>query len=387
MLTLLNAKKHISYYVNENRSIFYTYNKKKKKVDLTVSNKFGSTTLKVITKYEDVVDMPLDAILKEDNDFVEVVNVIASTTKKPGNFPIVSSDTNLTTNYLNIYLNASMFIKASKHNHYNIKEEKNIIDLLKSETPSIYALLHNLFHNEKDEVILNFMRYLNKIAFQDNRQDIMFLFMGTAENKQGQGAGKGVLRDLLGILFSDLIVSVSNETYADKFNSELLNKKVVIFDEVDPKGLKYAKLKDITGSSTIRVENKGKDALTVDNVSSWLLFTNESNLHGKIKKDDRRTFIVNPNPISNSLKKCVIEPFFNGDFGLYWDSLQAELESFTHIISLASAKVLTPIELKTFAHSQYFNDDNLYLRDIKSIDDIFLKAPQKKSSSSSSMTY
>ena len=180
-----------------------------------------------------------------------------------------------------------MFLKASEHNHYNIKEEKNIIDLLKSETPSIYALLHNLFHNEKDEVILNFMRYLNKIAFQDNRQDIMFLFMGTAENKQGQGAGKGVLRDLLGILFSDLIVSVSNETYADKFNSELLNKKVVIFDEVDLKALKYSKLKDITGSSTIRVENKGKDALTVDNVSSWLLFTNESNLHGKIKKDDR----------------------------------------------------------------------------------------------------
>lgn len=378
MINLQNPENHIKYFLNTNSSILYTFNTTTNTIELTHSNTFKASKLDVNNEDGDNIALSIDKIIQEENDFIEVVNVIASTTKEAGNFSETSQTTNISTNYLNIYLNAETFINALNNNNYTISNEDSLIELMEHETPTIYKLIKNLFYDESNEVIINFLRYLNKVAFSDQKQDIMFLFMGKTEEKQGQGAGKGVIRDLFFKLFSNLICSVSNETYNDKFNSELLNKKIVIFDEIDFKSLKYSKLKDITGSGTLRIENKGKDALIVPNVSSWLLFTNENDLCNKIRMADRRTFMINPNPTNESLISDVINPYYGSDFDLFNASLVEELESFTHIISLAISKVKTPIQLRTNAHSKYFSENNFNIKNIKNIDDIFLKKTSKK---------
>ena len=377
MITLQTPNDNIRYFLNPNSSILYIYNIEHHKVSLIYSNDFKANTLSVIEKNKHK-EMNIQDIIREDNNFIEVVKVIASTTKTEGNFSELDEDTEIATNYLNIYLNSRTFQNAAANNYYSINGEDNLIELLKDNTPTIYKLLKNLFHNETDEVLINFLNYLNMISFTDNKQDVMFLFKGTNEEQQGQGAGKGVCRDLLLKMFSGLVCSVSNETYNDKFNSELLNKKIVIFDELDFKSLKYSKLKDITGSGTLRIENKGKDALVVQNVSSWLLFSNDSNLEGKIKADDRRTFIIHPNPVNGSLKKEVIDPYYNGDYAHFEYRLFSEIENFIHIISLATGKVRTPLELRTEAHKSYFSANNFNLTDIKKFNDIFLKKNSKR---------
>lgn len=381
MITLQTPDNNIKYFLNPNSSILYTYNVEQHKVHFIYSNDFKAHSLPVIekTKTKDITKMMnIKDIIKEDNNFIEVVKVIASTTEAEGNFSDFDEDTGIAANYLNIYLNARTFQDAAANNNYSITCEENLIELLEDETPTIHKLLKNLFHNENDEVIINFLNYLNVISFTDNKQDVMFLFKGTSEDKQGQGAGKGVFRDLLSKMFSGLVCSVSNESYKNDFNSELLNKKIVIFDELDFKSLKYEKLKDITGNSTLRIENKGKDAIIVKNVSSWLLFTNYSDMLAKILADDRRTFIIHPNPTNGSLKKEVIDPYYDGNYSQFEYNLFAEIENFIHIISLATGKVRTPLELRTEAHKSYFSANNYNLTDIKKFNDIFLKKNSKR---------
>jgi hypothetical protein len=377
MITLQNPNDNIKYFLNANSTVLYTYNIEQQTVKLDYSSDFETMDLPIIKKGVNKF-MSLEEIIKEDNDFIRKVKIIASTTKQEGYFAEFDMDTGITTNCLNIYLNSIIFQNALTDNHYSITCEENLIELLESEAPTTYRLLKNLFHNESDEVLINFLNYLNVISFTDNKQDVMFLFKGTTPDKEGQGAGKGVLRDLLLMIFSGLVCSVSNESYKEKFNAELLNKKVVIFDELDLKALRYSKLKDITGSGTLRIENKNKDALVVPNVSSWLLFTNENDLRDTIGANDRRTFIIQPSPINDSLRRDVIDIYYDGDFSHFKASLFGEIENFIHIISLASGKVRTPLELRTEAHKNYFSDSRYRLTDINQFNDIFLNKNSKR---------
>jgi len=381
MITLQTPNNNIKHFINTNSSILYIYNIEENKITQTMAEDFKAITFDVIEhKKNDNIRRTMDVheAINGKNDFIKVVKVIASTTKEEGNFSEVDESTQITTNYLNVYLNAITFNNAAANNNYSISCEENLIELLKDETPAIYKLLKNLFHSENDEVLINFLNYLNVIGFTDKRQDVMFLFKGTTKDKEGQGAGKGVLKELLSLIFSGLVCAVSNESYKKDFNMELLNKKIVIFDELDFKSLKYAKLKDITGSETIRVESKGQNALIVPNVGSWLLFTNENDLREKIGANDRRTFIVHPNPINDSLKRDVIEPHYDGNFEHFKACMLSEIENFIHIICLATGKVKTPLELRTEAHKSYFSDSRYSLTDISNFDDIFTRGKSKR---------
>ena len=381
MILLQNPDENIQYFLNENSTILYIYNKEQEKINQIYSSEFKAHSLEVVEikrKNEVRKMMNLQEIINEENDFITTAKVIASTTKAGGNFSEVDEETKITTRYLNVYLNAKSFQEASAHNYYSITCEENLIELLENKTPTIHMLLRNLFHNESDEVIINFLNYLNVISFTDNKQDIIWLFKGTSEEKQGQGAGKGVFRELLSKMFSGLVCSVSNDSYNEKFNAELLNKKVVIYDEANLKALKYEKLKDITGNKTIRIENKGKDAIIVKNVSSWIIFTNQWDLRNKIMANDRRTFIIHSNPENGSLKKEVIDRYYDKDYAYFEHCLFSEIEYFIHIISLASGRVKTPLELRTNAHKAYFSADNYRLNDIKKFKDIFLNKNSKR---------
>lgn len=372
---LLNNNKN-EYIVNSNKTILYIFNKEKNKLVRYFKDSWSSRNMKVVLVNNDN-EMETTATLEdivENNDFIHTCQVISSTLKPTGVFE-EEDDFAINTTYLNEFLGSVTFLNCLNDNKYSI--DSNPIELLKSETPTIYTLLANLFHNEKEEVLLNFIKWLKVVGFEDKHQDIMWLFFGTNEENQGQGAGKGVLRDLLSEMFSGLVASVSNTSYLNNFNSNLMNKKIVIFDEMDLKSLKYEKLKDISGNPVLMVEVKSKEAIKTENVSSWLCFSNQWDLYNTVTQEDRRMFIIRPNPINNSLKKIINDNY--EDFNNFNSLLHSEIENFIHIISLVDTKVLSPIELITNAKIDYFKSkSNASVKELEDLGKIFTNKNVRK---------
>ena len=379
---LLNTKKHPShflFFVNSIKSIIYIYNTKLEKITMYHSASFGSTQINVQeikggnNPSDKLIVSNLEEALKEKNDFLTVVDVIASTTKVQGFFNQENEDSGLTTSYLNIYLNAKVFLEAKSNNKYEVSFKNPILKILKDNCPTIEIILRNLMYEEDDAIVINFLNWLSVIAYKDTHQDIIWLFKGLdyENGLEGQGAGKGVIRTLFSKMFSKLIGEVSNGNYDSNFNSRLAHKKIVIFDEVDFKKLQYNTLKDISGNPNLSIENKGKESLVIQNVSSWILFTNESDLRGKVSMDDRRMVICCPNPETGSLKRLQIIPNFNSDYKSFENKLLSEIDNFIHVLALVPGKVKNPIELRTKAHKDLWNVKATLL-DIKEFIDIFL---------------
>ncbi len=353
MYSLIQQENNIKYIINTNETILYICDIDEMKIESIVREKWGSMKMRVLFTKKDseptTKQETLDEIIKNRNDFIHKCEIISSTLQTNGLFRRTYN--NLERQYFNQFLGSKVFLECLENQKYN--DDESIIKLLEQETPTIYKLLKNLFHNEKDEVIENFIAWLKVVSFKDKNQDIIWNFFGTNEEEQGQGAGKGVLITLLNKIFSGLVSSVSNTTYQNNFNSNLMNKKVIVFDEVDYKYLKYENIKDITGSPVLRVEFKGREPLEAKNVSSWLMFSNMHNLHNKITSDDRRTFLIRPNPKNGSLK-TIINKDYDGDFNYFKYSLHDEIENFINIIAIADDKVKSPLEMTTQAHRDYF---------------------------------
>lgn len=357
MYSLIEEKNNIKYIINTNETILYICDIDEMKIESIVREKWGSMKMRVLFTKKDsdstTRQETLDEIIKNRNNFIHKCEIISSTLQTNGLFRRTYN--NLERQYFNQFLGSKVFLECLETQKYN--DDESIIELLERETPTIYKLLKNLFHNEKDEVIENFIAWLKVVSFKDKNQDIIWNFFGTNEEEQGQGAGKGVLITLLNKIFSGLVSSVSNTTYQNNFNSNLMNKKVIVFDEVDYKYLKYENIKDITGSSVLRVEFKGREPLEAKNVSSWLMFSNMHTLHNKITSDDRRTFLIRPNPKNGSLK-VIIDKDYDEDFNYFNGLLHDEIENFINIISVADDKVKSPLEMTTQAHRDYFRQSN-----------------------------
>jgi hypothetical protein len=95
MITLQNPNDNIKYFLNPNSSILYIYNIEQHKVNVIYSNDFKANSLPVIekTKTKEIRrHMNLKDIISEDNNFIEVVKVIASTTEAEGNFSEIDED-------------------------------------------------------------------------------------------------------------------------------------------------------------------------------------------------------------------------------------------------------------------------------------------------------
>lgn len=351
-----NKNEDIEYFINTNKTILYVYNKKTNKIKRFFSDKWASMNIevKVIDDNEELTSTyNFKDIINKDALFIRKVMPIASTIKKAAFFNELDEDTGITTNYLNEFLGSSAFIEAKTKNQFK-KLKSDLIKIMEKEIPAFNMLVKNLFHNENNEVITNFLNWLRVCSFEDKHQDIIYLFCGTTELQQGQGAGKGVLIDLLSGLLSGLVESVDNKTYETNFNSNIMNKKIVVFDEVNFKSLKYEVIKNITGSGVLRIEFKGKEPINADNVSSWLMFTNEHNLQERITHDDRRTFIIRPNPNNGSLLELIKKNY--GDFNKFKSVLDSEKDKIVHLIALCEGKVKSPLELITEAKRAYFKD-------------------------------
>jgi len=350
----LNDNRNVKYFINGNNTTLYILNEETYSIKKIMRDKFTTTKLRVIQedkKGSEELDVDLLTIISNDNNFISPVEVISSTVRPKGFF-IEENEFGMKSYYLNEFVGSETFLNSREEQRYI---NQDTIKLLEEKTPTINILLRNLFHNEKDEMIVNFINWLNVVSFQDRNQDIMFLFMGTNSKDQGQGGGKGVFQNLLSKMFNGLVCSVSNTSYNNNFNSNILNKKIVVFDEVNFQYLRYETIKDLTGSPVIRIEYKGKEPFISKNVSSWLFFTNEWDLHNKISMDDRRMFIIRPNPKNGSLKR-IINELYNGDFELFETMLYDEFDEFIHIISNVDGKVLSPLELISQGHINYFKE-------------------------------
>lgn len=364
MYKLTDKDNNKEYYINSNKTILYLYDKNLKVINRTFRDKWSSMSLEVDDK-QIKKEVDLKEIIENDNDFIKSCQIISSTMKPRGYFE-EKDDFGIKYHYLNEFLGSETFLNSKNKNKYN---DENIIDLLEKETPLIFKLLKNLFYNENNNIIINFINWLNVVGFKDKNQDIIFNFFGTNEQDEGGGRGKGVLIKLLNKIFSGLVVSVSNTTYLNNFNSNLMNKKIVLFEEVNYKGLRYEIIKDITGSPFFRVEYKGKEPIYSDNVSSWLMFSNECDLCNKIGIEDRRVFLIRPNPKNGSLKREVIDKFFDGDYDNFEEKLFEEIDNFIYIIRKRTGRVLSPLELQTQRYKDYFKEKTQV--SILEIDDIY----------------
>lgn len=389
MLEFKESKKdkseNIKYYVNSSKTILFIYDKKENLIERKYKDSWSSTS-KLVSYYDKKLDKEIeeridfDVLINNKTDFIVVVNVVCSTIKPCGYYEETDKYNNLTRN-LNEFFGSDMFIKSLEVKKYR---GMNIIPLLKEKTPFLDTLIRNLFYNERDEIIINFLNWLNVVCFKDKHQDIFWSFIGTHKELQGQGSGKGFFVQILNEMLSGLTQMVSNDNYKKQFNSILLNKKIIFFDEVEYEKLDYNYLKNTTGNPTIVIEYKGKEPLTVPNVSSWLLFSNEDDLSGckKITKQDRRMFLIRPNPKNDSLVSVVkdkhnvtTEAFFNRIKGV-------ELEEFVNIISSLPGIVRKPLDmLPTNSHIDYYSKKELILvKDFRpeDLNNIFISEKTKK---------
>ncbi len=363
----------IEFYVNGNQTHFICYNTKQNKLEKIQESEWKSSEINCLVQvvdkdndanFETIKKYSIRELISEDVAFIRTVVTVSSTTKPIAYFSERSGISQIEKHQFNEFFKAKEFSDAKTNNKYS--EHSNIIKLLKTETPTFYVLVKNLFFNESNEVILNFINWLSTAAYKDKHQSEYFCFIGKNEKDQGQGAGKGVLQTFLSELFSGLVTKESSTSFKKEFNPHLENKKIVIFDELNFKTWDYNKFKDITGCSTLSVEAKGKSAYEAKNVSSWCLFTNEHDLKDKITYADRRAFIIRPNPINNSLKR-IMNNKFDGHTN-FETLLHADIANVIQILGKCSSNtVLDPVQLITNAKRDYFKEKSVI--GIEQIDD------------------
>jgi len=369
----LTTYENIEFYVNGNQTHFICYNTKLNKLEKIQESEWRSSEINCLVQvvdkdnddnFETIKKYSIRDLISEDVAFIRTVVTISSTTKPIAYFSEKSGVSQIEKHKFNEFFKAKEFSDAKINNKYS--EHSNILKLLKTETPTFYILIKNLFFKESEEVILNFINWLSAAAYKDKHQSEYYCFIGKNEKDQGQGAGKGVLQSFLNELFSGLVAKESSTSFKKEFNPHLENKKIVIFDELNFKTWDYNKFKDITGCATLSVEAKGKSTYEAKNVSSWCLFTNEHDLKDKITYADRRAFIIRPNPINNSLKR-IMNSKFDGHTN-FETLLHADIANVIQILGKCSNNtVLDPVQLITNAKRDYFKERSVI--GIEQIDD------------------
>lgn len=360
------------FYLNQTNTILYSHNPKTNVVAKSYKDEFDLPKHPVIIekiKNGDIVvekdELTFLEIIKEKNDIVRNVKPTCKTLE-PAGFYTEQNAQHMKIPCFNEYTNSVPFIKALKKLE-KIKStlperEEDLVEYIYKQfwetCPNVSFLIHNLFWQEPKNVIVNFLSFLSVIGYKDHHQDIFYLFKGQSEDKQGQGAGKGITQQFLTELFSGLVIGVNNSTYNATFNSRLQNMKVVIFDEVNFKKMNYEVVKNITGNESLPIEFKGKEAMETKNVSSWLFFTNEYDLLNKLNQYDRRCILIEPNPINNSLESRVIGEL-KSDMFAFKSQLINEIPAFIEVLSLANViKPKKPQELKSNSHIRYYTEQN-----------------------------
>lgn len=405
---IINSNEDLYYLIDSTFSFFYTYKKNatteedfKNSLQEIIKDDFESTvldvTIEITNKENDVIEiekkLSINDLLKEykKDTFIEDFYIVKSVIKTNKNIGlnITKGMYNITSYEFNKFFKANNFIKAKENNIFTKKyfkeiQENQIFKIFKKECPNAFILLKNLFYKENEDIISNFLNYLSSITYNEDNQDVIYLFKGTSEDKQGQGAGKGILKQFLNNVLGGLVTETSNERYRSNFNLNFFNKKIIILDEFDFDKRGYNHLKNLTGSKMITIEKKGKDTINVKNTASWLIFTNQYEIPKNfgIIEQDRRLNIINVNPESESLGKLIHRKFKKENqsksMDLFFSNLINESEKFINILGLYNGDYLKPCELKTNTHIEYFKSLKIIKIEDFEIEKLYLQYHYKK---------
>lgn len=301
-------------------------------------------------------ELSISTVLKLNSSLFIRAKSIIDTQLNAGLYTAITKNASIKKISFNTFRNANLYTKIRANDKFN-NFSNNINIFLKefhSTTPAFMSLIENLFYYENPDVIFNFLCFIHNFMFLCQRQDKYFLFFGYSSSKTGQGAGKGLLVSYLAKLIDqELIGSITNDSYLTSFNQDLINKPLIIFDEVHLRALKYYKIKELTGSDYLRIEQKGQDAFYTKNIMSLIMFSNESTLNKDILETDRRVFLINPNPNHSSIKKIM------NQFGGEKEYLRALDIEKNNVISIlyhhCNHDVKDPLNLRTVASIRYFN--------------------------------
>lgn len=354
MYSLINKNDDFQFLIDENKVFVYFFDKINLNIikePIWTSNRIELTVIETKYNKSKEVVKNLKTIINSKNDFIKTVKVISSSLKPIGYF-IETNELGIETEYLNVFLNSEKFKNSKQLNKY---KDRNVIELLENETPTINLFIKNLFHNENDEVIVNFINWLNVASLKDENQKIIFCFFSLAPEFYSQGDVMILFKEFLNHIFNDLVYRITNGNLNLKYNSFLMNKKIFLYDLFEFKNLNYKKIKKIIDSDTLKIKFKKKNSINSKNVSSWIIISEEYNLYNKISEDDDRIFLINPY-FSNidGLTHKVIEKY--GDFKTFVENFYSELDNFIHIVSSVDGKVLTPNEIKTQGNINYFKN-------------------------------
>jgi hypothetical protein len=175
------------------------------------------------------------------------------------------------------------FSRLDKKFNYN-QEKLNII---------LYHVKEILCNNvpENYNYLINY--YAHMIQKPNDKISIAIV------HRSGQGAGKSSFYEKLGDLFDkhNSIVISSTEQLLGKFNTYLMNKMLVILDEISNYGAAFKsndQLKNIISGKNIKIEPKGKEAFLLNNPTRYIFLSN-NDFVVKVEGSDRRYFICDVN--------------------------------------------------------------------------------------------
>jgi len=178
--------------------------------------------------------------------------------------------------------------KANGFTLFNTHDEpyfKNLEPLFKDGYPvpdSIKKLFLNLFEN--NEGVTYSFRWLSFLV-KRNKNETSLLLHGE------EGSGKGLFVKLVQRMIGlGNIGTIENTTLESQFNEELLNKRVLFFNEMNTFGKNQGinnKLKTFITDSYLNIFVKNKAPFSVDNFSNIIIATNSDNAV-KITMSDRR---------------------------------------------------------------------------------------------------
>lgn len=134
----------------------------------------------------------------------------------------------------------------------------------------------------------------------------------------GQGIGKNTIVNIIkAVIGSDNIAMLDSGSFGSNFNSMIANKTVCFVDEFQFYNNSYNKLKTITGSNTILINEKGKPQYTIDHHLHIILTTNERNIFKRVmERNQRRILIINSEHNQQTIDNTKITQIYdllNGD--------------------------------------------------------------------------
>lgn len=149
-------------------------------------------------------------------------------------------------------------------------------------TPTIDSILYNLVadHPPESRMVQKLEQFIAYKLKTLQYSPIVFQFMGN------RGTGKGTLMDLLNIITAST-ARVKLNTSNSQFNADTAGKMFVNEDEGTVTAQLVNALKELSGNKLTRIEAKGKDAMMVRNIATYICTTNKPNPLAEVV-DDRR---------------------------------------------------------------------------------------------------